>query len=127
MSRRSETMTQSQPEFLWEPPAHVRESTIIGQYLLSLEEHLGRSIRDYDELHAWSVQNLSTFWSSFAQFVRVRFHAEPTEVLSSEAMPGARWFRGAMLNYAEHCLRGPDDELVLVGLSETRDEVRLTR
>jgi acetoacetyl-CoA synthetase len=37
-----------------------------------------------------------------------RSHAPATAVLSGRAMPGARWFEGARLNYAEHLLADPD-------------------
>jgi acetoacetyl-CoA synthetase len=116
-------------ELLRPPAADVRETTEIGRYLGWLAEHRGLDFADYAALHAWSVQDLEGFWSSIWEFSGVHAHTPPTAVLGRRDMPGADWFPGATLNYAEHALRGtgvtPDDVAVL-GYSQTREPVRLT-
>jgi acetoacetyl-CoA synthetase len=81
----------------------------------------------YQALWRWSVDEPSQFWGALAEFLGVRFHEKPTGVLADASMPGARWFPGATLNYAEHALApGPgkqDGDLAVVfaredGLSE---------
>ena len=47
-------------------------------------------------------------------------------VLSERAMPGARWFEGARLNYAEHLLTGDDEAVAVVARSQTRGPIELT-
>ena len=73
---------------------------------------------DYGALWRWSVADLEGFWGAFAEFAGVRFHAPPRRVLTGTVMPGARWFPGATLNYAEHALApGPhksDDDLAVI-------------
>ncbi len=64
----------------------------------------GVVLADYDALWRWSVADLEGFWGAFAEFAGVRFHAAPARVLTDESMPGARWFPGATLNYAEQAL-----------------------
>lgn len=78
----------------------------------------------YEELHAWSVADLDGFWSAIAEFSGVRFHAPPTAVLGRREMPGAEWFPGATLNYAEHALAGHEGTAV-IAYSQTRDRVEL--
>ncbi|PYC82199.1 acetoacetate--CoA ligase [Streptomyces tateyamensis] len=68
----------------------------------------------YAELHAWSTADPARFWQAVTEYFEVRFHTPPATVLADPAMPGARWFPGATVNYAEHALRfgepGPDGE-----------------
>ena len=85
---------------LWTPPAEARQSTEIGRYLTWLERERGRTFPGYDELWAWSVEDLEGFWASIWDYFQIRAHAPYDRVLGSRAMPGARWFEGAELNYA---------------------------
>ena len=75
---------------------------MIGRYLGWLERERGLSFAGYDELWRWSVSDLEGFWSSVWEFFEVRSHAPYERVLGSREMPGAEWFPGARLNYAEH-------------------------
>ena len=96
-------------DVLWTPPADVRETTEIGRYLDWLRDERGRDLADYDELWRWSVDDLEGFWGSIWDFFGVRAHAPYERVLGARAMPGAEWFPGARLNYAEHVL-GTDED-----------------
>ncbi|MEN3273151.1 MAG: acetoacetyl-CoA synthetase, partial [Actinomycetota bacterium] len=71
---------------------------------------------------AWSVGDLEGFWAAVADFTDVRWRTPPARVLADRAMPGARWFPGAALSYAEHALRGTG-EVALVAHSQTRDPI----
>ena len=55
----------------------------------------------HEELWRWSVADLEGFWSAVWEFFGVISHAPYSRVLDSRRMPGARWFPGALLNYAE--------------------------
>jgi acetoacetyl-CoA synthetase len=113
---------------LWSPPADARERTRIGEYMAWLEQTRGLAFADYEALWQWSVDELEEFWRSIWDFFDIVSHSEPTAVLGSAAMPGAQWFPGATLNYAEHALRhGDDDDVAVVAHSQTRGPVRLTR
>ena len=113
---------------LWTPPPDVRETTEVGRYLAWLERERGLAFSDYHELQRWSVDDLAGFWSSIWEFFAVKAHAPYSAVLTSDAMPGAVWFPGARLNFAEHLL-GADDDLdavAIVSRSQTRDPLDLT-
>ncbi|MEO3816696.1 acetoacetate--CoA ligase [Plantactinospora sp. B24E8] len=116
-------------EVLWTPPADVRDRSRIGAYLRWLRTHRGLEFADYADLWLWSVTDLDAFWRSIWDFFEVRAYAEPTATLAGARMPGARWFPGATLNYAEHVLRMPgvgDDEPMVIAHSQTRAPVTLT-
>ena len=115
-------------DVLWTPPADVRETTEIGRYLNWLRDERGRDLADYDELWRWSVDDLEGFWASVWDFFGVRAHAPYERVLAAREMPGAEWFPGARLNYAEHVL-GTDedaDRVAVVARSQTREPIELT-
>ncbi len=119
----------SAPELLRAPAENLREDTEIGRYLGWLAQHRGLDFRDYAGLHAWSVQDLGAFWSSVWEFSGVQAHTPPAAALGRRDMPGAEWFPGATLNYAEHALRRADGapaDVAVLGYSQTREPVRLT-
>lgn len=116
-------------EALWTPPADIRQHSRIGDYLAWLGRERGLTFGSYDELWRWSTTDLAGFWSSIWDYFEVIAHDQPTGVLAAATMPGADWFPGATLNYAEHVLRMPgvgDDEPMVLGYSQTREPVILT-
>jgi acetoacetyl-CoA synthetase len=115
-----------QGQLLWEPPADARTTTRMGRYLDEVEASTGRSLPTYADAHAWSVADLPAFWRSIADHLGVRFDHPPSAVLADASMPGAVWFPDATLNYAELALRRRDDEVAIVGRSQTRGEVTVT-
>jgi acetoacetyl-CoA synthetase len=120
--------TIARGEILRRPTPEEIARSRVGRYLVWLERERGRTIRDYDELWRWSVTDLEGFWLSVWDHFGVIAHNQPREVLGSRDMPGARWFPGSTLNYAEHALRGDDGaEIVVVALSQSRARITLTR
>ena len=121
-------LRRDEPGILWTPPPDIRETTEIGRYLAWLERERGLVFADYDELQRWSVDDLEAFWSSVWEFFEVKAHAPYTAVLASDTMPGAVWFPGARLNFAEHLLGRDEDteKVAVVSRSQTRDPVDLT-
>jgi acetoacetyl-CoA synthetase len=83
----------------------------------------------YDALWRWSVTDPDAFWLAVWRWFAPPADGEPTVALATDAMPGATWFPEVRLNYAEALLALPgrgDDDVVVIGRSQTRDEVRLT-
>jgi acetoacetyl-CoA synthetase len=114
---------------LWEPRADVRERSRIGHFLGWLERERGLRFAGYEALWEWSVSDLEGFWQSIWDYFDVVSYDPPTSMLGDAAMPGARWFPGATLNYAEHVLRMPglaDDDAVVLAYSQSRKPVTLT-
>jgi acetoacetyl-CoA synthetase len=116
-------------EVLWTPPVDVREHSRIGHYLRWLAERHGLEFADYEALWRWSVDDLPAFWGSLWEYFEVRANGWSGTVLADAGMPGARWFPGAALNYAEHVLRMPgigDDDVAVLAYSQTRPPITLT-
>ena len=90
---------------LWRPTAERIARAPITRFRQWLARHRGLEFDDYESLWRWSVSDLEAFWQAIADFAEVRFHSPPGRILSQRRMPGARWFEGASLNYAEHLLR----------------------
>ena len=116
-------------DVLWRPPADVRQTARVGDYLGWLARERGLELAGYDALWRWSVADLPGFWQSVWDYFDVVAPAAPDQTLAGRQMPGARWFPGARLNYAEHVLRMPgraDTDPVVLAYSQTRDPVTLT-
>lgn len=97
-------------DLLWTPPPDVRETTRIGAFLRFLERERGLRFPGpdtYGQLWEWSVTDLAGFWSAVWEHFEVRSTTPYDAVLPSADLPGASWFPGARLSYAEHALRGP--------------------
>ena len=93
------------------------------RFMRWLQENRGVRVAGYDELWRWSTSDLEGFWSAVWEFFDVRASQPYERVLSSREMPGARWFSGARLNYAEHALRQEErtpDAIAVLHSSELR-------
>ena len=101
-------MPATAPPVLWQPSAERIENATITRYQGWLEERLGRSFAGYDELWQWSVDDVEAFWASIWDFFEVQASVGYERVLGRREMPGAEWFAGARLNWAEHVFRGKD-------------------
>ncbi|MBV8083241.1 MAG: acetoacetate--CoA ligase, partial [Chloroflexi bacterium] len=90
-------------------------------YMRWLADKRGLHFADYDALWRWSVSELETFWVTIAEYFDVKLHKPYHDVLSSHTMPGAKWFDGAEINYAEHVFRRASDQRpALIFRSETQ-------
>lgn len=115
---------------LWSPRPAFADASNLAQYLRWLQAERGRSFADYEALWEWSVRDLEGFWQSIWDYFEVHSISPPTCVLDSTDMPGARWFPGARLNYAEHVLRHEAkvsaDQVAIKHLSECRPLAEMT-
>ena len=91
---------------LWTPTTEDIKSSRIAEYRQWLMQHKGVSFPDYESLWQWSVDHVEEFWESMIEFFHVKLHSKYSSVLTSDPMPGAKWFSGASLNYAEHIFLG---------------------
>src|SRR5204863_516290 len=102
-------------QLLWEPSEERIERAAMTRYMLE------RGFDDYESLRQWSVEDLEGFWASIWDFFDVDSDYE--QVLADRSMPGAKWFPGARLNYAEHIFRGKaDDQVAMLAWDELTGE-----
>jgi acetoacetyl-CoA synthetase len=123
---RREMSMKAEPRMLWEPSQERKQRSVLTRYMQWLRERRGLEFSGYHELWQWSVEDLDGFWTSIWEFFEVRGPTPYREALADRRMPGARWFPGAQLNYAEHVFRDkPADRVALQHASELRqpDEV----
>lgn len=111
---------------LWDPPAGAWERSRIGRFAARVAVEHGLDLPDYHALWQWSVRDLDTFWAEVAREFDVQLHDPPRQVLADRSMPGARWWPGATLNYAEHALRRRDDAPAVIARSQSRPDVTLS-
>ena len=109
---------------LWEPSPERIEQANITAYRRWLKETYGLSFESYNDLWTWSVTNLEAFWESIATCFDLHLEGDYSRVVSSFDMPGARWFEGTRVNYAEHVFRqARGDEPAIIAKSEVRPEI----
>ncbi|MEU3503317.1 acetoacetate--CoA ligase [Streptomyces hundungensis] len=99
-----------QPAPLWQPDSERIAAARITRFQAWAAERYGAPAEGgYPALHRWSVEELDTFWRAVADWFDIRFSSPYETVLADRTMPGAQWFPGATLNYAEHALRAAED------------------
>jgi acetoacetyl-CoA synthetase len=101
-------------EILWTPSPERVERATITRYARWLAAERGVTTRSYDELWRWSVTELEAFWQSIVDYFEIRFQTPARAVLADRRMPGARWFPGAEVSYAEHIFRDRDPAAVAI-------------
>lgn len=96
-------------------------------YLTYVNKRYGTGFTDYFELQRWSVANVTDFWESVWDFLDIKASRRFDAVADDpRKFPGAQWFVGARLNFAENLLRYRDDQTAFVFKSETRPSVNIT-
>jgi acetoacetyl-CoA synthetase len=104
----------STPPIVWTPSPDRIASATITRYREWLDDTHGLALDDYADLWQWSVDELEAFWASIWEFFRVEASEPYERVLTTHALPGARWFPGARLSYAQHVFRGRDESEVAI-------------
>ncbi len=118
---------ETTPEILWRPTAAAVESSNLTAYIDWLRAERGVDVAAYPELWRWSVDDLEGFWNSIFDYFGVEYDGERGPALASREMPGADWFPGVRLNWAERAFAGKDDEQVaILHASELRDLGKIT-
>jgi acetoacetyl-CoA synthetase len=121
----------SLPAPLWRPTAQRVSQAGITRYMDWLKTERGLEFSDYESLWRWSVTEIEAFWESILVFTGMILHSPPSTVLVERKMPGAEWFPGATLNFAEHALaaaRLPDagERPAIVFESELRPRTEIS-
>jgi acetoacetyl-CoA synthetase len=109
---------------IWQPRPERAAASALQRFIREQREHLAGD--DYAALYAWSVAQPEAFWSAVARFCDVRFTTPAHTVLrNGDRMPGAKWFEGATLNFAENLLAPARDSAAIVFGNERGERVSL--
>ncbi|SEM51019.1 acetoacetate--CoA ligase [Streptacidiphilus jiangxiensis] len=115
------------PDLLWSPGPEQLEHSNVAQFLRWLELNRDLRLDGYAELWRWSTTDLAAFWSAVWEFHGLDAVSGYDQVLADASMPGAAWFPGARLNFAERCLaRATSERPALVGVDDSGVLVELS-
>jgi acetoacetyl-CoA synthetase len=114
-------------ELLWKPSAERIKKTNMFRFMNFINETYNQNFNEYMPLYKWSVENIPEFWAAFWKFADI-VHSKPYDQVIDDVtkMPGAHWFPGAQLNFAENLLRYRDDQIALIFKGEAQASTRMT-
>jgi acetoacetyl-CoA synthetase len=111
---------------IWRPGPEQIAAANLTHFMQGLARR-GVAMSDYAALYAWSVAEPTAFWSELADFAQVRAEWGSGPVLTdADQMPGARFFAGAQINFAENLLRHRDDRPALIFRNERGQRAELS-
>ena len=110
-------------KLLWTPAKEQIKKTNMYRFMTGINQKYNKNFTEYTELWQWSVENIPEFWEEMWTFADI-IHSQPFDQVIDDVtkMPGAQWFPGARLNFAENLLRYRDDQTALIFRGE--DQVR---
>ena len=112
---------------LWQPSAERINDSNMQQFMLQMNAKHQLNMQSYADLHAWSVDDIATFWGEIWQLSGVvAQHKGDTILNQGDRMPGAEWFPEAKLNYAENLLKHRDSATALVFCGEDGKRLELS-
>ncbi len=121
-------MTQGR-DILWSPSVERYQASTMAAFERYLSKKHELTFSDYNDMWRWSISDLNSFWGVIADFFELRFFEQPQKILNKRAMPGAEWFVGAKVNYADQILSKTDrlaEQVAFVSNSETFGRKELT-
>jgi acetoacetyl-CoA synthetase len=119
-------MTVTEGDLLWQPSEETKRNSNLRVYMDWLAREKNLHFDDYAPLWRWSTEHIDDFWESLWHYFGIKSHQPYTQVLAQRTMPGARWFEGATLNYAEHIFRDIEDreyQPAILFASETQSPI----
>ena len=114
-------------KIMWKPSVEQIERSQMFEFKEFINTRHGLNLDSYTDLHDWSVDNIHEFWAFAWEFFDI-IHTQPyTQVVDDVSkMPGAKWFTGVRLNFAENLLRRRDDKTALIFKGESQLVRKLT-
>ncbi|MBW1898549.1 MAG: acetoacetate--CoA ligase [Deltaproteobacteria bacterium] len=114
-------------ECLWKPSEDRIQKTNMYRFMNVVNEKYVKTFTEFAHLYEWSIENIAEFWKTFWDFVEIKASVPYKQVIDNPVkMPGAKWFSGAHLNFAENLLRYRDEKIALTFTSEGREATKIT-
>ena len=112
---------------LWVPSEERIKHANVTRFISFVNEKHGFEINSYDELYRWSIEDIQDFWAAMWEFGKIKASRRYDVVVDDlSKFPGAKWFVGARLNFAENLLRYRDDHLAIMFRRENEKSARMT-
>ena len=114
-------------KLLWNPSSELIASSHITRFIDEVNQEFKLNITSYSDLHNWSIENIDAFWEKMLSFSDILYEGRVTQVIDDRTkMPGAEWFKGIQLNYAENLLKLNNDKLAIESYNEDGSRITLT-
>ncbi|MGB2689295.1 MAG: acetoacetate--CoA ligase [Desulfobacterales bacterium] len=114
-------------KLLWTPSEERIKNTNLYRFMNIINETYNQNFSEYETLYQWSIENIPDFWACLWEFAKIKSSTPYDQVVDDGVkMPGAKWFSGARLNFAENLLRYKDDQTALIFKGEDRVDKRMT-
>jgi len=111
-------------EPLWHPSEERIKKANMTRFIQFINKKYHKDFRNYDELYRWSIESIPDFWEAMWEFGEVKASSGYKTIVDDlTKMPGARWFIGSRLNFAENLLRYRDDRVALIFKGEEKEPV----
>ena len=107
---------------LWVPSKERIRDSLMYEFMQGCPEKFD----SYFDLHEWSIRDMESFWSQFWDFSNIKYSKSYDSVLKNPVMPGAEWFSGSELNYAENLLKGDPNQVAVISLGESGSAKSMT-
>jgi acetoacetyl-CoA synthetase len=112
---------------LWVPSEERKKKANMTRFIDHVNKKYGKNFASYWELYDWSVEEIPDFWAAVWDFVEIKASQPYTRVVDDlKKFPGARWFEGARLNFAQNLLRYRDDRPAFKFVGETQKTSQMT-
>ena len=114
-------------KLLWKPSEDRIKNSNMYRFMGLINEKFSQHFTEYDLLYQWSIENIPDFWATMWGFANIKASKSYDQVIDDVSkMPGAKWFSGARLNFAENLLRYRDDHVALIFKGEDHDSKKMT-
>jgi acetoacetyl-CoA synthetase len=114
-------------KILWIPDKKRVQNSQMNQFITYVNKQFNYHFADYPALYRWSIENPAQFWGEFWYYSGIKYDKVFDRVVDDpKRMPGAKWFQGARLNYAENLLQFRDDRVAIIFRGENGIERRIT-
>ncbi len=112
---------------MWQPSTERAEASQMNQFRLFANKKYGMELDNYRDLYNWSVNEITHFWEAVWSFGKPVVSKDYHQVVDDDSkMPGAKWFSGARLNFAENLLRRRDNHTAILSRGEGKDDRKIS-
>ncbi len=112
---------------LWIPSDERKRQANMTRFMERINRTHHLDLETYSQLYDWSTRESADFWAAMWEFAEIK-HSQTYDAFLENVsnFPGAKWFPGARLNFAENLLRYRDDHVAFIFRGETQVKKQLT-
>jgi acetoacetyl-CoA synthetase len=112
---------------IWIPSTERKERANISRFIKIVNQRHQKNFQTYADLYQWSVEAIPDFWEDMWDFAEIKTSRRFDSIVEDLSIfPGAKWFPGARMNFAENLLRFRDERTALIFRAETQKSARMS-